>query len=120
MLETHGLVNLTSAASVPGSPTKSKARKLSRSSSFGGAKALGGQQDVRLAECVRMDEVLRGLGIEVNDADKTKGDAGIDISEEEMREVWQTEMQKVKKEEKVAAMKSRGAAKHGFEGAMES
>lgn len=120
MLETHGLVNLVSAASIPGSPTKSKARKLSRSSSFGGAKALGGQQDVRLAESARMDEVLRGLGIEVNDADKTKGNAGVDIIEEEMREVWQVEMQRVKKEEKAAAMKSRGASKHGFEGAMES
>lgn len=75
---------------------------------------------MKLAECVRMDEVLKGLGIEVNDVDKTKGDTGSDISEEEMREIWQTEMQKVKKEEKVATMKSRGAVKNGFEGAMES
>lgn len=120
MLETHGLVNLVLASSIPGSPTKSKARKLSISSSFGGAKALGGQQDVRLAECVRVDEVLRGLGLEVMDADKAKADAGVDITEEEMREIWQTEMTRVRKEEKFAAMKSRGAANDSFDGAMES
>ena len=44
-------------------------------------------QDVKLAECVRCAEVLRGLGI----ADEVTKETGTDVRVEEVRRIWERE-----------------------------
>jgi cell division control protein 6 len=85
VLETIGLTSLSSP---------STGRKMSRTSSFSsrGTKGLTGiQQDrsVALVEGVRLDEVLRGLGIGA----ETK-----DICEEEVEGIWKRELARIRKE----------------------
>ncbi|OBZ68325.1 hypothetical protein A0H81_11916 [Grifola frondosa] len=60
VLEVIGLVSLSSV-SLPGTPTKSGRKGLTRSASFGGTKNVG--QEVYFVLDLRLDEVARGLGI---------------------------------------------------------
>ena len=63
VLETVGLVTLTSVSG-PSTPSKSGRKGLQRTSSFAaGANKIGGQA-IRFAEGIRMEEVSRGLGID--------------------------------------------------------
>jgi len=85
VLETIGLTSLSSP---------STGRKMARTSSFSsrGTKGLTGiQQDrsVALTEGIRLDEVLRGLGIGA----ETK-----DICEEEVERIWKRELARIRKE----------------------
>lgn len=89
MLEGVGLIALSSSLlpSVTSSPSKGK-RTFGRTSSFGGGLGGGSVGEVRLADGVWSDEVLRGLGIST-----TTGSAveAIDPREEEVRAIWHRE-----------------------------
>ncbi|KAI9509182.1 P-loop containing nucleoside triphosphate hydrolase protein [Russula earlei] len=85
VLETIGLITLSALLT---------GRKVARTTSFSGrgAKSLAGaQQDrsVALMEGVRLDEVLRGLGI---------GAEAKDICEEEVEGIWKRELARIRKE----------------------
>jgi cell division control protein 6 len=88
MLETVGLVSLSAPSAKPG-------RQMSRSTSFKStpsksAAARAQAQDVKLAEGVRLDEVVRGLGCQVN-VGTPSGDAPVDLREEEVRALYDRE-----------------------------
>ncbi|KAI0256195.1 P-loop containing nucleoside triphosphate hydrolase protein [Lactifluus subvellereus] len=105
VLETVGLVSLS--ASSPG-------RKLSRTTSFSsrGTKSLANTQPNRgitLAEGVRPDEVLRGLGIGA----ETK-----DICEEEVEGIWKRELSRIRKEARIQ-QPSANSINLGFDDATE-
>lgn len=103
MLETVGLVTLSSSAAGNASPTKPGRKPMGRSASFAGAgkgKTAGAgarAQEVRLAEGVRFDEMLRGLGVQAAPADTG------DIREEEVRAVWAREQTRIAREAKAAS-----------------
>ncbi|KAJ3556171.1 hypothetical protein NM688_g2175 [Phlebia brevispora] len=89
MLETVGLLILSSASS-PSTPTKSGRR----TASFG-AIGKGGGREVSFVEGVRMDEILRGLGLQ-DDGMSTV----VDIKEEEIRSLWEKEKVRIARESK--------------------
>ena len=94
MLETVGLVSLSSASMTTSSPSKSGRRALGRTVSFGGvAKGAAAGQDIRLVQTIRMDEVLRGLGI-------TDHPTNDDVREEEVRAIWARECARIARESK--------------------
>jgi cell division control protein 6 len=99
MLETVGLVALSSAGGTPGSPSKSGRRALGRAASFGGAKTTvaAGAQEARIADGVRLDEVLLGLGCTGGQLDTP---AGADPREEELRALWGREQARITREAK--------------------
>lgn len=108
MLETVGLVSLASPAGNAASPTKGGARKpIARSLSFGGAgkgKSVGARaQEVRLAQGVRVEEMLRGLGVQA-----APEGADVDIREEEVRAVWSRERARIAREIKNLAIEVSG------------
>jgi cell division control protein 6 len=113
MLEVVGLVSsLASLSSASGgSPTK---RTFGRSASFGGVggKGIGGGQ-VEIAEGVRVDEVLRGLGVDENGEGKG-------VREEEISAIWERERSRLGREVR-AIEKARGSGGRGevFGDAME-
>ncbi|THH16574.1 hypothetical protein EW146_g4073 [Bondarzewia mesenterica] len=114
MLETVGLISLSSSAGA----SCTKGRKLTRTASFGGAAGKGVTgQDVKFMEGIRADEVLRGLGIDLDCQASPEG--ADDIREEEVRVIWQREMAKVKRESKSQQNKMNTLGNVGFDGAME-
>lgn len=92
LLETVGLLELSGAASIPSTPSKSGKRALTRSVSFGGAKAssLTTTQEVRFIPGLRMDEIIRGLGITDGQKDSAQPASG-DPMEEELRVLFDKE-----------------------------
>ncbi|KAI0342036.1 P-loop containing nucleoside triphosphate hydrolase protein [Trametopsis cervina] len=94
MLETVGLIQLSSLSSSPRTPTKSAKRSLSRTASFGTGPNKGGQE-VTFVEGVRVEEVRRGLGIE----DAPLQDKG-DVMAEELRAIWEKESARISRESK--------------------
>ena len=116
MLEVVGLASLSSLlSSTGGSPSK---RTFGRSASFGGiAKGKGmGRQGVKIAAGVRVDEVLRGLGIDEVQTE-TK-----DIREEEVRGIWERERRRLGRDVKALEIaKGQGKMNQAetFEEAME-
>lgn len=101
MLETVGLVTLTAGrgGKSPITPSKS-GRKLQRSMSSSFSLGSGGNQEVGLAESVRMEEVIKGLGI--NEV-KKGGEEDDDVREEEVKAIWRKEDTKIVKDAKAAA-----------------
>ena len=96
VLETVGLVELSSRST--SSPSPSKGRKIARSSSFTNAAGRGAKgQDIKLAQGLRFDEVLRGLGVG-SSSEKSSGEVVVDVREEEVTAIWEREMLKIKKE----------------------
>ena len=85
MLEGVGLIALSSSLlpSVTSSPSKGK-RTFGRTASFGG----GSAGEVRLADGVWSDEVLRGLGISTAAGSAMEA---TDPREEEVRAIWHRE-----------------------------
>ncbi|KAH7913453.1 P-loop containing nucleoside triphosphate hydrolase protein [Hygrophoropsis aurantiaca] len=115
MLETVGLLSapVAGSASVTSTPSKSGRRGFGRSASFGGtAKASGACQEIKLMETVRLDEVLRGLGIEGSQAD-----AGHAL-EEEVKAIWARESSRLNKDTKTK-MRLEGVVDRPFEEAFE-
>lgn len=102
LLETVGLLELSGAASLPSTPSKSGKRGLARSASFGGAIRAASavtSQEVKFVEGVRMDEVLRGLGIQDTQS-KPATTADGDLLEEEVRAVFEKERIRIARESK--------------------
>ena len=79
-------------------------RAIGRSASFAGGTRFGGgvgkgkgKSEVKMAKGVRIDEVLRGLGI------SPSADAPADIKEEVLRAIWETEKSRLARELKTLA-----------------
>ncbi|KAG1866705.1 hypothetical protein F4604DRAFT_1778415 [Suillus subluteus] len=105
MLETIGLVASRSARMSTASPSKTGRRAFSRAASFGGAaKGAAAGQDIKLAETIRADEVLRGLGV-------TDGSAASDVREEEVRAIWARECGRITRESKTKSASGMGSDK---------
>lgn len=101
MLETVGLLELSSATSLPTTPSKSGKRGLARSVSFGAARIVGpaSTQEVKFVEGVRIDEVCRGLGIHDNGA----AAAASDLMEEEVRGIYEKERVRIARAKSITA-----------------
>ncbi|KAG5638632.1 hypothetical protein H0H81_011351 [Sphagnurus paluster] len=116
VLEGIGLVCLGAASNI--SAGTGARRAFGRTSSFGGGSGFGGtgkgkgMGDVRLANGVRSDEVLRGLGITA---------AQLDVREEEVKAIWERENARLARDLKaIEREKERAAAiMNGFEDASE-
>lgn len=105
MLETLGLVASRSVRMATASPSRTGRRALGRAASFGGAaKGAAAGQDIKLAETIRADEVLRGLGV-------TDGSAASDVREEEVRAVWARECGRIARESKTKSASGVGVDK---------
>lgn len=98
MLEVVGLASLSSVSST--SSQGGGKRSLSRSASFGGRGVGIGVQEVKIAEGVRSEEILRGLGIGEGVEVVPNGD----VREEEVRAIWQREKGKLGKDVKAAGV----------------
>lgn len=100
MLEVVGLTSLSSSLGASfSSPSR---RAFGRSTSFGGAGSKGmGAQEVRIAEGVRVDEVLRGLGVDVEEGSK-------DVREEEVCAIWMREKARLDRDIKTLEAKFKG------------
>lgn len=113
MLETIGLVASRSTRMATASPSRTGRRALGRAVSFGGvAKGAAAGQDIKLAETVRVDEVLRGLGL-------TDGSTASDVREEEVRTIWARECGRIARESKAKSVSGMGGGKpfdEAFEG----
>lgn len=105
MLETLGLVASRSVRMATASPSRTGRRALGRAASFGGAaKGAAAGQDIKLAETIRADEVLRGLGV-------TDGSAASDVREEEVRAIWARECGRIARESKTKSASGVGVDK---------
>ncbi|KAG1742909.1 P-loop containing nucleoside triphosphate hydrolase protein [Suillus lakei] len=105
MLETTGLVSSRSTRTETASPSKTGRRTVGRAASFGGvAKGAAAGQDIKLAETIRADEVLRGLGV-------TDGSPTSDVREEEVRAIWARECGRIARESKTKSASGMGGDK---------
>ncbi|OAX44149.1 P-loop containing nucleoside triphosphate hydrolase protein [Rhizopogon vinicolor AM-OR11-026] len=102
MLETVGLVS-SSSACIATSPSKT-GRRAGRTASFGIVKAAAAGQDIKLAETVRTDEVLRGLGV-------SDGSPECDVREEEVKAIWARECGRIARESKMKSVSGMGVDK---------
>ena len=118
MLETVGLAGSSSAsarAATPSTPSKTGRRAFGRSKSFHGSTLKSAAIDnVRLADGVMRDEVLRGLGI----GEQDKPDVAPDVREAEIRAIWAREQARITKDLKVKERAGQSVVA-GFEGAIE-
>ncbi|KAG6828803.1 hypothetical protein H0H92_006684 [Tricholoma furcatifolium] len=113
VLEGTGLVSLCgSSDTTVGSPSKRSFGRTASASSFSGSGKGKGNGDVKLANGVRTDEVLRGLGI--------LGE-NLDVMEEEVKAIWERENARLGRELKTIEREKERAAvvANGFEGARE-
>lgn len=92
VLETSGIVSSSVPCSTIHSPSKSGRRGVSRTSSFGSpSKGAAFSQEIKLVDSLRVEEVLRGLGL---DATSTSTDP----REEEVRAIWIRENRRTTKD----------------------
>lgn len=116
MLEVVGLVSLSLASSSgSASPCSPSKRAFARSSSFGGGVGkgrAGGCGAVGVAEGVRAEELLRGLGVDVVAAEGEKN-----VREEEVCAIWERERVRLVKDLK-ALERARGKVAGGGKGDM--
>ena len=92
VLETSGIVTLSAPRSTSLSPSKSGRRGVSRTSSFGSpSKSAAFAQEIQLVDSLRVEEVLRGLGV---DGLPTNTDP----REEEVRAIWIRESRRTTKD----------------------
>lgn len=92
VLETSGIVSSSVPCSTILSPSKSGRRGVGRTSSFGSpSKGAAFGQEIQLVDSLRVEEVLRGLGV---DAASTNTDP----REEEARAIWVRESRRTTKD----------------------
>lgn len=92
VLETSGIVSSSAPCSTTLSPSKSGRRGIGRTSSFGSpSKGAAFAQEIQLVDSLRVEEVLRGLGV---DAVSTNTDP----REEEVRAIWIRESRRTTKD----------------------
>lgn len=92
VLETSGIVSSSVLCSMIPSPSKSGRRGVGRTSSFGSpSKGAVSGQEINLVDSLRVEEVLRGLGL---DATSTNTDP----REEEVRVIWIRESRRTTKD----------------------
>ncbi|KAH8083804.1 P-loop containing nucleoside triphosphate hydrolase protein [Cristinia sonorae] len=106
VLETVGIVSLSSTLGGPSTPSKSGRKPIQRTSSFSAA----GNKTVRLAEGIRLEEVSRGLGVDSKPA-------GGDVRAEEAWAIAESERVRMSKEAKAGGATAQFTA---FEGAIEN
>lgn len=104
MLETVGLVSSSSACIAASSPSRTGRRAFGRAASFGIVKSAAAGQDIKLAENIRTDEVLRGLGV-------SDGPSDGDVREEEVRAIWARECARIARESKMKSVSGMGVDK---------
>ena len=108
MLETLGIVGRESNG--PSTPSKTSRRTLGRSTSFScGTKTIASSAVV-FVEGVRMDEILRGLGVCEQAIFEGKK---MDVQQEELREIWNRELRGIRKDVD-ALTKSKTVITDGF------
>lgn len=108
MLETLGIVGRESNG--PSTPSKTGRRTLGRSTSFScGTKATSASA-VAFVEGVRMDEILRGLGVCEQIVVEGKE---MDTQQEELRAIWTRELRDIRKDVDVLT-KSKAVIADGF------
>ena len=115
VLDSIGLTSLEGGSDV--SSGTGARRAFGRSVSFGGANRGKGKGDVRIAQGVRTDEVIRGLGISASGEVPRPAD----VQQEVLRALWETEKAKLAKELKVIQKQKQRvmAIVDGFDGASE-
>jgi cell division control protein 6 len=92
VLETSGIVSSSVPCSTTLSPSKSGRRGVSRTSSFGSpSKGAAFAQEIQLVDSLRVEEVLRGLGVDA-------GSTNTDPREEEARAIWVRESRRTTKD----------------------
>ncbi|KIK79308.1 hypothetical protein PAXRUDRAFT_16395 [Paxillus rubicundulus Ve08.2h10] len=92
VLETLGLVSPSVSCSVIASHSKSGRRGFSRSPSLGAlGKGSAAAQDIKIDGSIRVDEVLRGLGLSTPTEDT-------DPREEEVRAIWINENKRISRD----------------------
>ncbi|RPD78226.1 P-loop containing nucleoside triphosphate hydrolase protein [Lentinus tigrinus ALCF2SS1-7] len=109
VLEVVGLLSLSCSGGLPSTPRKSGKKSFSRSMSF--TSGASNAQEARFVDGVRLDEVVRGLGLGVDDIPA-------DVREEELRAIYQREQARIAREVK-ARGQSGPADMAGFADAME-
>ncbi|RDX50187.1 P-loop containing nucleoside triphosphate hydrolase protein [Lentinus brumalis] len=109
VLEVVGLISLSSSAGLLSTPRKSSKKSFGRSMSF--SAGASSAQEARFVDGVRLDEVVRGLGLGVDD---TPADA----REEELRAIYHREQARIAREAKARGQRSH-AETVAFEDAME-
>ncbi|KIJ67681.1 hypothetical protein HYDPIDRAFT_25160 [Hydnomerulius pinastri MD-312] len=112
ILETSGLVSSSTSCSAITSPSKSGRRGFGRTTSFGTpGKGAAAGQDIKLVDSIRVDEMLRGLGVD------TTAEVA-DPREEEVRAIWVRENGRIAKD--VKANMPKANRDHIFDEAFES
>ncbi|KAH7888789.1 P-loop containing nucleoside triphosphate hydrolase protein [Phlebopus sp. FC_14] len=105
VLETCGLVSSSTSLEGVASPSKSGRRGFGRSLSFGGSsKCAAAGRDIKVMDDLRVDEILRGLGISGTSTQTP------DPLEEEVAAIWVRESARIAKDVK---MGSRAAGELG-------
>ncbi|KAF7315700.1 AAA domain-containing protein [Mycena indigotica] len=117
MLEGVGLVACGPSNGLPsGGPTTPKTKRtFSRSASFGQGGNKAGSGDIQLAQAVRTDEVLRGLGVGAVDANP-------DVAAEEVNAIWLKENARLTRDiaaRETKSQKEKEKAVASFDDAME-
>ncbi len=107
VLEVVGVLTLICGSNSPSTPRKSGKKAFSRSMSFTGGSPSA--QEARFVDGVRLDEVVRGLGLM---------DTPTDVREEEIRAVYEREQARIARETKARGQSGR-ATVDSFEDAME-
>jgi cell division control protein 6 len=110
MLETLGIVSSNIFA--PSTPSKSGRKGFGRSGSFAGSSKSAGSTNLSFVEGVRVDEIIRGLGLEQQPGNDSK--APVDVREEELRVLWEKETREIKRQISVNGRSKDGGAS-GFE-----
>ncbi|EIN11363.1 P-loop containing nucleoside triphosphate hydrolase protein [Punctularia strigosozonata HHB-11173 SS5] len=98
VLETNGLVSLNGSSA---SSTRANFMKATfkRSTSFTGANTKTSRETARWTEGTRLEEVLRGLGVDVANTDGSRGDSG-DVMDEELLAIYARECSKMRRSTK--------------------
>ena len=109
VLEVVGLLSLSCNSGLPSTPRKSAKKTFSRSMSF--TAGASSPQEARFVDGVRLDEVIRGLGLGIDDIPA-------DVREEELRAIYQREQARIAREAKARGHNGR-VETTGFEDAME-
>ncbi|KAF9227467.1 hypothetical protein BS17DRAFT_727772 [Gyrodon lividus] len=92
VLETSGLVSSSVSCSAIISPSKSGRRRFGRSPSFGALnKGSAAGQDIKIVDSIRVEELLRGLGLDT-------ATENTDSQEDEVRIMWIRENRRIAKD----------------------
>lgn len=103
VLETVGLVTLSSSVgSPPRSPSKGARKGLARTKSFNMGSGSRTTQEVSFVEGARVEELARGLGIQSSPSSPSQDMPAPDVREEEVRSIWEREVTRIARESRAS------------------